>query len=158
METKLEVAIIQANTPIGKDGGFYWLFSRNQLEFILKEVTVFQSPALTAAAQYRETVLPVVSLEEYFGLPPQTAPRSLKYLVLRGVTDEKQVVKVIVATPHGLRLDRLEPGTTATCQVDLPKHTDELLGSYRLSGGGVALVPDIATISRSLQWRGGVDA
>ena len=158
METKLEVTIIQANTQHGEDGGFFWLLSRNQLEFILKEVTVFQSPAMTAAAQYREAVLPVISLEEHFGLPPQTAPRSLKYLVLRGATEEKKVVKVIVATPHGLRLDKLEPGTAVIHPVDLPKNPDHLLGSYRRPAGGVLLVPNIAAISRSLQWRGGVNA
>lgn len=155
METKLEVAIIQANIPTGKDGGLYWMFSRQQLEFILKEVTVFQSPALTAAAQYRESILPVVNLEEHFGLPSQEASRSLKYLVIRGVNEEKAVVKLIVTTPHTLRIDKLQSGIATPRQTDLPRNGGDLLGSYGLPGGVVVLVPDIAAISRSLKWRGG---
>ncbi len=155
METKLEIAIIQANTPSGKEGRLFWLLSRHQLEFILKDVKVFQSPALAAAAQYRETILPVISLEEHFGMAPEAALRSLKYLVVRAATDEKTLAKLIVATPHGVRLDKLELGFGVASDLMVPRNSSDVLGSYTLPDGGIGLVPDIAAITRALKWRGG---
>lgn len=155
METKLEIAIIQANTPTGKEGGLFWLLSRHQLEFILKDVKVFQSPALAAAAQYKETILPVISLEEHYGMVVEAAQRTLKYLVVRAATDEKAVARLIVATPHGVRIDKLEPGFGVASDFLVPRNDGDLLGRYTLPTGGVGLVPDITAITRSLKWRGG---
>lgn len=153
METKLEIAIIQANTPTGKEGRFFWLLSRHQLEFILKDIKVFQSPDLGAAAQYKETVLPVISLEEHFGMVVEAAQRSLKYLVVRAATDEKTVARLIVATPHGVRLDKLEPGFGVASDLMVPRNDGDLLGRYTLPAGGVGLVPDISAITQSMKWR-----
>jgi hypothetical protein len=155
METKLEIAIIQANTPTGKEGRFFWLLSRHQLEFILKDVKVFQSPALGAAAQYKETVLPVISLEEHFGMVVEAAQRTLKYLVVRAATDEKTVARLIVATPHGVRIDKLESGFGVASDQMVPRNDGDLLGRYSLPAGGVGLVPDVSSITRSLKWRSG---
>lgn len=151
METKLEIAIIQANTPTGKEGRFFWLLSRHQLEFILKDVKVFQSPGLAAAAQYKETILPVISLEEHFGMAVEAAQRTLKYLVVRAATDEKTVARLIVATPHGVRIDKLESGYGVASDLMVPRNDGDLLGRYTLPAGGVGLVPDIGAITRSLK-------
>lgn len=153
METKLEIAIIQANTPTGKEGRLFWLLSRYQLEFILKDVKVFQSPALGAAAQYQETVLPVISLEEHFGMGVEAAQRTLKYLVVRAATEEKTVARLIVATPHGVRIDKLEPGFAVASELMVPRNNGDLLGRYALPAGGIGLVPDISAITRSLKLR-----
>lgn len=153
METKLEIAIIQANTPTGKEGRIFWLLSRHQLEFILKDIKVFQSPDLGAAAQYKETVLPVISLEEHFGMVVEAAQRSLKYLVVRAATDEKTVARLIVATPHGVRLDKLEPGFGVASDLMVPRNDGDLLGRYTLPAGGVGLVPDISAITQLMKWR-----
>lgn len=155
METKLEIAIIQANTPTGKEGRFFWLLSRHQLEFILKDVKVFQSPTLAAAARYKEIILPVISLEEHFGMVVEATQRTLKYLVVCAATDEKTVARLIVATPHGVRLDKLEPGFGVASDLMVPRNDGDLLGRYTLPTGGVGLVPDITAITQSLQRRGG---
>ncbi len=68
METKLEVATIKANTPPLGGLELYWLLSRNQLEFILQDITVIQSPLQVATAQYQDVMLPVINLEKHFGL------------------------------------------------------------------------------------------
>ena len=151
METKLEVAVIEANTPLY--GGFplYWLLSRNQLEFILQDVTVFQAPSLIATAQYQEAMLPVINLEEYFGFPQAAFERSVKYLVVRAVTADKALLKVIIRTPHALKMQKLETGFAPSQLLSMPRNSHHLLGIYAMPDSGLGLVPDIAGICYSLK-------
>jgi hypothetical protein len=154
METKLEVAIIKANTsPLG-GLELSWLLSRNQLEFVLQDIKVLHSPPLVDTAQYQEETLPVINLEQHFGLQEMGQSRSLKYLVVRAVTAERTLVKVIVQTPHSLRILQLETGLVASRLVALPRNSSDLLGIYSMPDGSLGIVPDIAGISRSLKWRG----
>jgi hypothetical protein len=151
METKPEVAMIKANTsPIG-GLELYWLLSRNQLEFILQDIKVFHSPPLVPTAQYQEVMLPVINLEEYFGLPETVPGRSLKYLVIRALTGEKSLVRVIIRTIHPLKLQKLEAGFGAVRQVSLPRNSNHLLGIFVLANGGLGVVPDVAGISLALR-------
>ena len=154
METKLEVAMIKANTPLLGGLPLYWLLSRNQLEFILQDITVFKSPPLIATAQYQEAMLPVLNLEEHFGLPEIAPGSSIKYLVVRAVTAEKALVKVIIRTPLALKMQKLETGYAASRLLSLPRNSNHLLGIYTMPDGGVGLVPDVAGISYSFKWRG----
>ncbi len=151
METKLEIAMIQANTPL--HGGFplYWLLSRNQLEFILQDVTVFQSAPLLATAQYQEAMLPVINLEEHFGFPETTSGKSVKYLVVRAVTVEKALLKVIIRTPHTLKMQKLETEFAPSRLLSLPQNNHHLLGIYAMPDGALGLVPDVAGICLSLK-------
>jgi hypothetical protein len=155
METKLEVATIKANTPPFQGLELYWLLSRNQLEFILQDITVFQSPPLVATAQYQEAMLPVINLEQHFGLPESERRRLVKYLVIRAVTAEKALVKVIIETPHPLKMQELETGFAGGARLlSLPRNSTDLLGIYTMPDGCLGIVPDIAGISQSLKWRG----
>jgi chemotaxis signal transduction protein len=155
METKLEVATVKANTPPLEGVELYWLLSRTQLEFILQDITVIQSPPLVATAQYQEAMLPVINLEQYFGLPESEQRRSVKYLVIRAVTAEKALVKVIIETPHSLKIQQLETGVAASRLLALPRNSTDLLGIYTMPDGSLGIVPDIAGIIRSSKWRGG---
>ena len=154
METKLEVATIKANTPLLGGLELYWLLSRNQLEFILQDITVIKSSSLLATAQYQDANLPVINLEQHFGLPETGLRRSTKYLVVRAVTAGKELVKVIIETPHALKIQQLETGFAASRQISLPRNGNELLGSFAMPDGSLGIFPDVACISRSLNWRG----
>ncbi|MBU1564776.1 MAG: chemotaxis protein CheW [Proteobacteria bacterium] len=155
METKLEVATIKANTPPLGGLELYWLLSRNQLEFILQDITITQSSLQVATAQYQEAMLPVINLEKHFGLPETGLRRSPKYLVIRAATAEKSLVKVIIETPQAVKMQHLEMGRDASRLLALPRNNSDLLGVYAMSDGSLGIVPDIAGISGSLQWRGG---
>ncbi len=155
METKLEVATIKANTPPLGGLELYWLLSRNQLEFILQDITVIQSPLQIATAQYQEAMLPVINLEKHFGLSEIELRRTPKYLVIRATTTEKALIKVIIETPQAVKMQQLETGLAASRLLALPRNSIDLLGVYAMSDGSLGIVPDIAGINRSLQWRGG---
>ncbi|MDK9706943.1 MAG: hypothetical protein OEL83_07810 [Desulforhopalus sp.] len=154
METKLELAAVKANAPPLGGLVLYWLFSRNQLEFVLQDIAVVHSPPLADMAQYQETMLPVINLERHFGLQEQGTSRSTKYLVIRAVTAEKTLVKVIVLAPNSLKIQELRTGYAGSRPLSLPRNTNDILGSYSLPEGGLGIVPDIASICSHLRLRG----
>jgi hypothetical protein len=154
MENKLEIATIKANTPSFGGANLCWLFSRNQLEFILQDITVFQSSPLVTTAEYQETILPVINLEQHFGLPEIGQGRLFKYLVVRAVAVEKTLAKVIVKTPQALKIQQLENIFTAPKTLLLPRNNTDLIGVFSMPDGSTGIFPDFAGISRSLNWRG----
>lgn len=156
MQTKLEVATIKANTPSLGKFQLYWLLSRNQLEFILQDITVVQSPQRIAMVQYQDAMIPVINLEQHFGLGEAGGHKSAKYLVIRAVTSEKTLVKAIIETVHVVKMQTLETGFAAASQLfSLPKNNDDLLGMYAMPDGSLGIVPDVAGIAGSLKRREG---
>ncbi len=151
MKKQLEIALIKANSPTIQGMEFYWLFSRNQLEFLLKEVEIFLSPPLVATAKYQETMLPVINLEQHFGLAEKDQSGSPKYLVIRSADEKKELVKLIVETTQALKIQKLEPEWKASQETVLPKHGEHVLGMYFLAVDKLAVVPDFIAMSRSLQ-------
>ncbi len=156
MQTKLEVATIKANIPSLGKLQLYWLLSRNQLEFILQDIKVVQSPQRIAMVQYQEAMVPVINLEHHFGLRETERRRSAKYLVIRAVTSEKSLVKVIIETVYVLKMQTLETGfAAASPSLSLPKNNEDVLGMYAMPDGSLGIVPDVAGIARSLKRREG---
>lgn len=154
MEIKLEVATIQANCELQNGYRLYWLISRNQLEFILQHLEVFRSPPFAATAQYQEVMLPVISLEKHFGLVEENSGKSSKYLVVRAADANQKLIRLIVETPSSPKMQKLEMGFAAFGAFALPKNNVDIFGIYSLSESALAIVPDIAGISRSLKLRG----
>lgn len=155
METRLEVATVQANCDPLNGYDLYWTLSRNQLEFILQNIEVFRAPPFAATAQYREMMLPVVSLEKHFGLDERQSSKTAKYLVFRAAGSDHGLVRMIIETPVPLKLQKVEPGLYASFgRLALPKNNMDILGVYSLSATELAIVPDIGGISRSLKLRG----
>ena len=155
METRLEVATIQANCDPLNGYDLYWTVSRSQLEFILQNIEVFRAPPFAATAQYQEKMLPVVSLEKHFGLVEKKSGKSTKYPVLRAAGANRGLVRLIIETPVSVKLQKVEQGLAAAFGgLALPKNNMDILGVYSLSANELAIVPDIGGISRSLKLRG----
>jgi len=154
MEKQHEIALIRARClPIEKHD-VYWLFSKSQLEFVLKDVELFASPSRVPTARYRDTMLPVVSLEKYFGIAMNYENIDTKYLVVRSVNGKNEMIKLIVKTVHTLKVHKLETDFSTVTSVQFPQNEDSVLGIYSLSGNRIAVVPDIAKIAQSVQWQG----
>ncbi|MGB3211155.1 MAG: chemotaxis protein CheW [Desulforhopalus sp.] len=154
MKKQLEIAIVKANSATLEGCELYWLLSRSQLEFLFKEVEIFSSPPFVATAQYRETMLPVVSLEKYYGLEEKIVNGPHKYIVVRSVNEKNEMVKLIVQTVQTLKIHKLETGFASLSSPILPKNSEDILGIYSLANGKLGIVPDFVGLSRSLHWRG----
>lgn len=151
MKKQLEIAIIKANSLLLEGCELYWLVSRKQLEFLIKELEISPSPPFAAAARYRETVLPVINLEQYYGVEQSARNGSVKYLVLRSVDEDKELIKLIVETPGTVKLHKLEEGFVAMQIPAMPINNEDILGSYSLGTGKVGIVPDFASMLRRLR-------
>jgi hypothetical protein len=150
MKKQLEIATIKANTTTFLGGELFWILSRNQLEFIFKEIEISSSPPFAAKARYQGVMLPVISLEKHYGLKEIDQDSPLKYLVVRSVNEKKELEKVIVQTPRTLKIQTLE-GFSSLQASALPRNSENVLGMYSFEPGRLGIVPDFAGIIRSLQ-------
>lgn len=154
MKKKLEIVLLKANSVNIQGCELYWLFSRNQLEFLFKEVEVFSSPPFVDTVKYQEVMLPLISLENYYGLEQQNLSGTPRYLVLKAVSEQKELVKLIVQTLQSLKMDTLESGQSSLQSIALPKNSDDVLGVYSLGTDKIGVVPDLVKMNKTLRLRG----
>jgi hypothetical protein len=155
MKKKLQIATIKANNVTFQGCELYWIFSRNHLEFLFRELEIFSSPSLVATAKYQEVMLPVINLEKYYGLAQKVQNGAPKYLVVRSVTEQNELVKLIIQTPQAVKIQALETGFIALQSPPaLPKNNNDVLGIYSLATDKIGIVPDFIAMSRSIQLRG----
>lgn len=154
MKKQLEIAIIKANSDSMQGYSVYWLLGRNQLEFVFQEVEIFSSPSLGSTAKYQDVMLPVVNLEEYFGLEDKGDVSPPRYLVVRSVNEQKEMVKLIVKTAQILKIQKLETEFKPLQSKALPKNNENVLGMYSFAEDKFAVVPDFVGMSQSLQLGG----
>lgn len=148
MQQEREVATFMANCPPFGNLHIYWLFSRSQIEFILSDVE-FIPPAEDSQAiraHYLEEALPVIDLEEHFGLGGirQTLPE--KYVVLRSSNTDGDLSKVMVRSVHQVRMRKLNFATTPAPGSALQKNQDHILGAFFQDNDTLLIVPDLKTI------------
>lgn len=157
MKKQLEIAIIKANSTSYRGCQIYWIISRNQLEFLFKEVETFSSPPFVTTAKYQEVMLPVINLEKYFGLEEKDENGPPRFLVVRSVNEIKEMVKIIVQIPQTLKIHKLETEFEPLQSTPLPQNNADILGMYSLATDKLAVVPDFVGMSRSRQLRGDQD-
>ncbi|MCP4338127.1 MAG: hypothetical protein GY799_04405 [Desulfobulbaceae bacterium] len=157
MKKQLEIAIIKANSASYQGCEIFWVFGRNQLEFLFKEVEMFSSPPFVTTAKYQEVMLPVINLEKYFGLKEKGENGPPRFLVVRSVNEEKEMVKLIVQIPQTMKIHKLETEFEPLQSTALPQNNADILGMYSLATDKLAVVPDFVGMSRSLQLRGNQD-
>jgi hypothetical protein len=151
MKKQLEIAIIKANSATLQGCEMYWLLSRNQLEFVFREVEIFSSPAFGATAKYQEVMLPVINLEKYFGLEEKGENGPLNYFVVRSVNEKKEMVKLIIQTPQTLKVLKLDTEFQPVKSSTLLQNSEDALGMYYLGPDKFGVLPDFAGMGRSLQ-------
>ncbi|MFT5697789.1 MAG: hypothetical protein ACI8ZB_000643 [Desulforhopalus sp.] len=150
MGTDLEVAIFQSSCRTDDKQELYWLFSRTQLEFILKELELLEGPGAQVVARYQEMILPVLSLEEYFGFSKVVQRENLKYLVLRAVDEKGNMRRIIVETEYSPKFFDLTKSFSSLESFVSPQKNTHISGAYSLGTGKVGVVPDVANICLDL--------
>lgn len=151
MKKQLEIATIKANITTFLGEELFWILSRNQLEFLFKEIEISSSPPFAAKARYQGVMLPVISLEKHYGLKEIDQDSPLKYLVVRSVNGKKELEKIIVQTPGTLKIQTLLEGVSSLQTPSLPQNNENVFGMYSLEPGKLGIVPDFTGIIHSLQ-------
>ncbi len=150
MRTDLEVVIVRACCNSSGKEELYWIVSRSQLEFVVKELDQVDASKATVMANYQGEALPVISLEKYFGYVAYRANESSKYMVLRSVDKQKQVRKLIVESENSPKFFKLIRSFAALDSYSAPENSEHILGAYSLGKGKVGIVPDIVGIIEKL--------
>jgi len=150
MRTDLEVAIVRACCNNSGKEELYWIVSRSQLEFVVKELDQVDASKATVMANYQGEALPAISLEKYFGYVAYNANESPKYMVLRSVDEQKQVKKLFVQSGHSPKFFKLTRSFAALGTFSAPENSEYILGVYSLGKGEIGIVPDIVGIVENL--------
>jgi len=149
MKTDLEVAIVRACCN-SSDKELYWIVSRSQLEFVVKDLDQADASKSPVMASYQGESLAVVCLEKYFGYVAYKANESPQYMVLRSVDKQNQVRKLIVQSGDSPKFFKLTRSFAALDTFLAPENSEYILGVYSLGKGKIGIVPDIVGIVEKL--------
>lgn len=151
MKKQLEIATIKANSTDFHGWEIFWVLSKNQLELLFKEVEMFSSSPALVTAKYQDDLLPVVNLENYYGLEVRKRNNLPKYLVVRSVNEKKELVRFIIEIPQKYTLQKLATGIETMQAPMMAQNGENVLGLYALAPGQLGVVPDFVRIGQSLQ-------
>ena len=86
------VLIFSAQTPVESNRQIYFLFSQHQMEDILMDTSVrpvpFSPPYIEGLAEWRNQVLPVISLEACLGMESLNSEKIQRLMVVRALKNE----------------------------------------------------------------------
>jgi hypothetical protein len=151
MEKQHEIIQVRAHCLPLEGFELYWLFGKSQLEFVLKDIELFASPSRVSTTRYGDKMVPVISLEKYFGIEVKYENIDKKYLVIRAVNEKNEMIKLIIQTIHSLQVQKLGMEFTARSSVHFPDNRGAILGTYSLPGNKIVVVPDIVKIFQAFK-------
>jgi hypothetical protein len=153
MKDSRKIIVIQSNSSALEDNQLFWLFSKNQLELVLKEIDpAMVEPAsdyCQATITWQDEILPVVSLEKYFGIAAIHQATPTKYILLKGAQKGKQEVHVaMIAVPifSDLKIGSVNFSGTSISPTVLKANETDILGAYEHRDRKI-IVPDIYRIA-----------
>ncbi|PHR25965.1 MAG: hypothetical protein COA36_13945 [Desulfotalea sp.] len=146
MGTDFEIVIIRASCRTEDNHELFWIFSRAQLEYVVKELELAEDSEWQMAARYRNMVLPVISLEKYFGYISKANGGNHKYMVLRSVDGKRNVQRIIVQSESSPKFFKLTKTFSSLDAFVSPQKSKHLWGVYSLGVGKVGIVPDLVNI------------
>ena len=150
MGTDLEIVLVRAGCSSEKNQEIYWIFSRAQLEFVLKELDHDDSSGSPVIARYQDMLLPVLSLGDYFGFTVDAVGESQKYMVLRSADENKKLTRLIVPSNFSPQILKLTNAFASLTDFTTPANSFHIRGAYSLGRDKVGVVPDVGSICQGL--------
>lgn len=148
-QTQPEIALIMANTEPFEGWTIHWLLSKKQVEYILTDIAALppggEYPHLQRA-QYQEEMLPVIRLEEHYGLAEPPASAGYRYIVTKNPGTEGQLVRAIIRFSHPIRVRKINFNSVPTQITGLKKNSTHVLGAFTLPDNQLLIMPDIVAI------------
>lgn len=155
MAKKSEIIVIPIDASAAQGWNVFWALSKAQVDIILHEITEVslgkQNEFHMTSAEWQEKILPVVSLENYFGLSQPALPSNGKYVVAKSVDGNGQVIRLMVYAAGNIRMQSVDFSCFPATANVLPKRRQDVLGVYSLQGKNVLIVPDLVKIFESLK-------
>lgn len=154
MAKKSEIIVIPIDASAAQGWNVFWAVSKAQVDIILHEITEVsldnRSEFHMTSAEWQDKTLPVISLENYFGLSQSVSHSNGKYVVAKSVDSKGQVIRLMVYATGNIRLQSVDFSCFPATASVLPKRREDALGVYSLQGRNVLIVPDLVKIFESL--------
>lgn len=158
MDDSRKVIVVKSAGSISGQGTLYWMFSRKQLEMVLREIdSVSVGPAAGDSCRgimaWQDELLPVVCLEQYYGLVKAVPAIPQKHLVLKAAAQRGDAVSVsmlVMPVYTDLQLGSVSGGGRAVEPDFLRMNGSDILGAFELSAQKFVVLPDICRIAERL--------
>lgn len=155
MDESRKVVVVRSTGTVDGKALLYWMFSRRQLEMVLREIDpVPVLPAAEgfceAAIAWQEEILPVVSLEKYYGLAEGVRTVPGKHLVLKAAEqlgDEVSVSMIVLPVHTDLQMGSVNGGGRPIDPGFLKINAADILGAFELAAQQIVVLPDICRIA-----------
>jgi chemotaxis signal transduction protein len=97
-------------------------------------------------------VLPVLSLEQYFGLQEEPSrSEGYKYVVTKTPVGEDTIARTILRFSHPIRIRKLIFNATEARHTGLLVNSGDILGAFTLPENQLLIVPDVAKIHQNVR-------
>lgn len=154
MAEKRDIILVKSAGSGAGGEHLFWLFSKNQLEMVLRDIVTESVPAQPSLTQgvvnWQDQALPLVNLESYYGTAGRAAEQPTRYLFIKGAArtaDEVQLAMIVVPIYAEMRMGALDIAGKPISPLPLKANSTDIHGIYALDGGGVAVVPDVWRIA-----------
>ncbi len=144
-----EIAIIQANALPVNGTILHWVLSRKQIVYVLHEIEESVAAGVNGRfpeAKYLEVQLPVIDLEEYYGIKYSFKSKTAYYVVVRATTADHSLGLAIIRSVFPARIRKLNFTTAPLDTTGLFDNSGNILGSFLMDERNAVVIPDIAAI------------
>ncbi len=153
MPPSQEIALLQIDQVSNNTNKAFWVFSRQQIEFILSDITPIPSKSGQESPgdiPYQNKLLPVLDLEKHFALKSNATGINDKYIVIKIPTNSGTIQRLAIRSMYPLRMRPLDFSTRETIPDSLRKNKEDILGAFTDKEGALYILPDIPAILEKL--------
>lgn len=148
-----KAVVIQMDGATEEDTSLFFLFTVNQVEEVLSEITLvgipFSPEFIQGMCCWRGQVVPVIDIEKRFGLSESTHTSSGRYLLVRtGAQDSKggrQLLRCVFRVPDRIKVIQNAGDSSSIMPEKVGIESSLVRGTFQ-QGNDIFMVPDVASI------------
>lgn len=148
-----KAVVIQMDGASEEDTSLFFLFTVNQVEEVLSEITLVEIPFAPEFIQgmccWRGQVVPVIDIEKRFGLSGSTHTSSGRYLLVRtGAQDStggRQLLRCVFRVPDRIKVIQNVGDSSSIMPEKVGIKSSLVRGTFQQEND-IFIVPDVASI------------
>ncbi len=152
MATSQEIALLQIDQISNQEA--YWVFSKQQIEFIISDFSPHPSTlgsAFSGEVSFQDKLLPIIHLEKHFALETKVTNIAEKYIILKAPTNTETLLHIAIRAIYPLRIRSLNFSTMVAMHSGLSQNGADILGAFLDDHNTLYIVPNINTIFEKMK-------
>ncbi len=153
MARSQEIALFQIAQVSNNANKAYWVFSRQQIEFILSNIPSTSSQLKSVSLgeiPYQNNLIPALYLERHFAVQSNTVDIREKYIVIKIPTHTGTIQRLAIRSIYPLHMRPLDFSTKETTPHNLKKNKEDILGAFTDKNEELYILPNIPAILEKL--------